>query len=64
MLLGLEVRGKLGAKSFVTAHGDTSLNLVRVGGYSLPEEGGLVLKPGNFRTEITRSETIMRIGVP
>ena len=54
--LGLEVRDKIRAKSLVTAHGGTLfLNLVRVGGCSLPTEGGLVLEPGNFRTEITRS---------
>ena len=65
VLLGLEARGKLGEKSLVMAHDSTnSLNPVRVGGYPLPAEGGLVLEPGNFRTEITISENIMRIWVP
>ena len=60
VLLGLEAHGKLGAKSLVAAHGGThSLNLVRVGGHPLLAEDGLVLKPGNFRTAITRNENIM-----
>ena len=60
-LLGLEAHGKLGAESLATAHGGThSLDLARVRGYPLPAEGGLVLEPGNVRTEITRSENIVR----
>ena len=60
VFFGLEARGKLGAKTLVAAHGGThSLNLVQVGGYPLPAGAGLVLKPGNFGTEITRNENIM-----
>ena len=57
-LRGLEARGKL---SLVTAHGGMhSLDLARVRSYPLPAEGYLVLEPGNFRTEITRSGNIVR----
>ena len=56
-LLGLEARRKLGAESLVTIHGGThSLDLARVRRYPLPAEGDLVLEPGDFRNEITRSK--------
>ena len=60
-LLGLEARGKLGAESLVTIHAGThSLDLARVRRYPLPAEGDLALEPGDFRTEITKSENIAR----
>ena len=60
-LFSLEARGKLVAESLVTVHGGThSLDLAWVGRYPLHAEGDLALESGNFRTEITRSEYIVR----
>ena len=46
-LLGLKIRGKLGAKSLVTVYGDTDfLDLAQVGRYPLHAEGDLALGSG------------------
>ena len=46
-LLGLIIRGKLGAKSLVTVYGDTHfLDLAQVGRYPMHAEGNLALGSG------------------